>query len=113
MSKVDETTSCPLDLAHLVEQTFGNADLEAEVLRLFLKQAPDCLERLKAGPDAGTAHLLLGSARGIGATKVASAAAALEVSLLRGQTGDADLSELECNLEAATAFIVARLDAGG
>ena len=57
----------PIDLGHLSEQTFGNADLETEVLRLFLKQSRDCLDRLETAPDPGTAHRLVGSARGIGA----------------------------------------------
>lgn len=112
MNKDDEGAALPLDLEHLAEQTFGNADLEAEVLRLFLKQARQCLERLRTAPEAGTAHLLLGSARGIGATRVASAAAALEGSLLRGG-GDGDFAELEHAVEAATAFIEARLGARG
>ncbi len=111
MSK-DEPSS-PLDLRHLAEQTFGNVDLEAEVLRLFLKQSRDCLDRLQAMPDARTAHLLLGSARGIGATAVGSAAAALEASLLRGDDGGTELSSLKEAVVAANAFIEARLGVRG
>lgn len=113
MSHNDRDTGAPLDLGHLSEQTFGNADLEAEVLRLFVKQSRDCLERLQAAPDARTAHLLLGSARGIGAVAVASAAAALEASLLRGDGGAAELTLLKDVVAAANAFIEARLGLRG
>lgn len=113
MSNDEQTTGSPLDLRHLTEQTFGNADLEAEVLRLFLKQSRDCLSRLQASPDAATAHLLLGSARGIGATAVASAAAALEAVLLRGAQGRAELDQLRDAVAATNAFIEVRLGGGG
>lgn len=111
MNEDHEGASHPLDLKHLSEQTFGNAELEAEVLRLFLKQARDCISKLTTSPDAATAHLLLGSARGIGAIPVANAAAALEARLLRGGALKPDLSELDSALTAATAFIDARLGA--
>ena len=113
MGNDGQNTGSPLDLRHLAEQTFGNADLEAEVLRLFLKQSRDCLSRLQASPDAATAHLLLGSARGIGAIAVASAAAALEATLLRGAEGRAELAQLNGAVAAANAFIEARLGSGG
>ncbi len=109
MTKDDDGASHPLDLKHLAEQTFGSAELEAEVLRLFLKQARDCMSKLRTSPDAATAHLLLGSARGIGATTVANTAAALEARLLRGGAVNADLSELDRAVKAATAFIEAHL----
>ena len=83
------------------------------MLRLFLKQSRDCLSRLQADPGASIAHLLLGSARGIGATAVASAAAALEASLLRGADGGAELAELRGAVAAANAFIEARLGGRG
>lgn len=113
MSQNDRTIGAPVDLEHLAEQTFGNADLEAEVLRLFVKQSRDCLDRLQAAPDARTAHLLLGSARGIGAVAVASAAAALEAGLLHGNDGGAELALLKDAVAAANAFIEARLGARG
>lgn len=113
MSNDDGTIGPPVDLRHLAEQTFGNADLEVEVLRLFLTQSRDCLARLQAEPDARTAHLLLGSARGIGATMVAGAAAALEASLLHGADGRIELAELTETVTAANAFIEARLGGRG
>ncbi|MBS1168893.1 MAG: histidine kinase [Proteobacteria bacterium] len=113
MDNDGQNTGSPLDLRHLAEQTFDNADLEAEVLGLFLKQSRNCLDRLRAAPDAATAHLLLGSARGIGATAVASAAAALEATLLRGAGGRAELAGLRDAVVAANAFIEARLGGRG
>jgi len=113
MSDDEQAIGPPLDLEHLAEQTFGSADLEAEVLRLFLGQSRDCLDRLQAAPDARTAHLLLGSARGIGATAVAGAAAALEAALLGGAGGGAELARLKNAVAAANAFIEARLGGGG
>lgn len=113
MSDDGNTTGSPLDLGHLSEQTFGNADLEAEVLGLFVKQSRDCLNRLAATSDAGNAHLLLGSARGIGATLVAGAAAALEASLLRGADGASELARLRETVATANAFIEVRLGGRG
>lgn len=107
----DRTT--PIDLDHLSEQTFGNAELEAEVLRLFLKQSRDCLHRLETAPEAGTAHLLVGSARGIGAGAVAAAASALEAALLAGRTGAAERLRLGETLAVASAFIEAHLGGRG
>ena len=113
MNDDERTTGSPIDLRHLAEQTFGNADLEAEVLRLFLTQSRDCHDRLSAGADARVAHLLLGSARGIGAGAVAEAASALETALLRGADGSADLARLKEAVAAATAFIEMRLGGRG
>ncbi len=113
MNDDEPMSGSPIDLRHLAEQTFGNADLEAEVLRLFLKQSRDCLHRLSTAPDAGAAHLLLGSARGIGAREVAEAASALEAALLRGADGSSDLARLKEAVAAAVAFIEARLGGRG
>ncbi|WP_026782705.1 hypothetical protein [Pleomorphomonas koreensis] len=109
----DRTEGSPIDLDHLSEQTFGNAELEAEVLRLFLKQGRQCLDRLDASPDAGAAHLLVGSARGIGAGAVAAAASALEAALMAGRNGAAERRQLDEALAVAGAFIEARLGVGG
>lgn len=113
MNDDERMSGSPIDLRHLAEQTFGNGDLEAEVLRLFLKQSRDCLDRLSAAPDARLAHLLLGSARGIGARAVAEAAAALEAALLRGSDGGSELARLKDAVAAAAAFIELRLGGRG
>jgi HPt (histidine-containing phosphotransfer) domain-containing protein len=71
-----------IDLAHLARMTLGDSNLEAEVLGLFQRQAELLLARMTSAPPAATAafaHTLKGSARGIGAWRVAAAAQAVEV----------------------------------
>lgn len=67
-----------LDLVHLSCQTFGDAALERDVLRLFVDQARqtgDALLRARSDEERlRLCHLLKGSARGIGAMQVAQAA---------------------------------------
>ena len=70
-----------LDRDHLARMTFGDRSLEREVLQLFDRQSELLLERMRASEPAGIAtlaHTLKGSAVGIGATRVASAAAEVE-----------------------------------
>lgn len=74
-------SSAPIDLAHLERQTFGSRDLEREVLDLFVAQARDLIEGIAATAGAARAalvHRLKGSARGVGATRIADLADALE-----------------------------------
>ena len=71
----------PIDLDHLSRMTLGERSLEREVLALFDRQADILLERMNSAAPAGgatLAHTLKGSARGIGAWAVASAAEAVE-----------------------------------
>jgi HPt (histidine-containing phosphotransfer) domain-containing protein len=61
--------------------TLGERSLEREVLALFDRQAEMLLPRIRGGAPAlaaASAHTLKGSALGIGAFRVASAAAAVE-----------------------------------
>jgi HPt (histidine-containing phosphotransfer) domain-containing protein len=70
-----------IDLAHLARMTLGDKSLEAEVLALFERQTGILLARMQQfpSPAAGAfAHTLKGSARGIGAWRVAEAADAVE-----------------------------------
>ncbi len=72
----------PIDRAHLSRMTLGEKELEREVLGLFDRQAELLLARMrKAEPAvvAAAAHTLKGSARGIGAWRVANTAEALEL----------------------------------
>jgi HPt (histidine-containing phosphotransfer) domain-containing protein len=95
----------PVDLAHLARQTAGNDALGREVLRLFLDGTPADFARLKAATGrerSEVAHLILGSARAIGADAVSKAAAAVEA-------GDRNLSNLENALAEARRFIAAYL----
>jgi uncharacterized protein YceH (UPF0502 family) len=70
-----------LDVVHLARMTLGERTVEREVLELFDRQAAMLLQRMVAEPPkvvAAFAHTLCGSARGIGAWKVAEAAEAVE-----------------------------------
>ncbi len=72
----------PIDLVHLARQTLGDRDLEREVLGLFVAQARSVLDMLGAARDqrqrGDLAHTLKGSARSIGAWRVAAKAEACE-----------------------------------
>ena len=70
-----------IDFTHLGRMTLGEKSLEAEVLALFDRQADMLLARMEqAAPAAAAAfaHTIKGSARGIGAWRVAEAAEAVE-----------------------------------
>ena len=68
----------PIDHTHLARYTLGNRPLELEVLHLFADQAPLTLEELRSARCAKSwhvaAHTLKGSARAVGAWRVARAA---------------------------------------
>jgi HPt (histidine-containing phosphotransfer) domain-containing protein len=81
-----------IDLAHLSRMTLGDASLEREVLQLFDRQAAMLLRRMGAAPPAliaASAHTIKGSARGIGAWRVAAAAETVE--LAAGSAGAAEV----------------------
>jgi HPt (histidine-containing phosphotransfer) domain-containing protein len=70
-----------IDLDHLARMTLGERKLEQEVLNLFDLQAGMLLARMTSEAPkvvAALAHTLSGSARGVGAWKVAAAAEAVE-----------------------------------
>jgi HPt (histidine-containing phosphotransfer) domain-containing protein len=93
-----------IDLAHLARMTMGEGSLEREVLTLFERQAGILLARMRAAPPpamAAFAHTLKGSARGIGAWRVAEAAGALE--LLAASSDDRAAVEALGHLAAAVA----------
>jgi len=70
-----------IDASHLERMTLGDRRLEREVLELFVRQTAMMLNRI-AGAEppmaAAAAHTLKGSARGIGAWRMARAAEWLE-----------------------------------
>lgn len=72
----------PIDLVHLARQTLGDRALEREVLDLFVIQTRSVLDQLqKTGDQRGRmelAHTLKGSARSVGAWRVAAAAEVCE-----------------------------------
>ena len=91
----------PIDLFHLARQTGGETALEHAVLRLFAANSVTDLGRLKAASgQAGreAAHLIVGSARAIGAGEVARLAADVE-------KGEGDVAALEAALVEARQFI--------
>jgi hypothetical protein len=73
-----------LDLGYLATQTFGDENLERQLLTLFRVQAGQIVANLQDPAfaalhvQADFAHLLKGSALAIGATRVAAMAAAYE-----------------------------------
>jgi HPt (histidine-containing phosphotransfer) domain-containing protein len=71
----------PIDRTHLFKMTLGDHSLEGEVLRLFERQTSMLLGRMAGAEPAqvkALAHTLNGSARGIGAWRVANAAQSVE-----------------------------------
>lgn len=64
-----------IDRAYLSRFTLGNADLEREVLELFVAQLPVYLEQLRSAHDAkswrNAAHSIKGSAAAVGARRLA------------------------------------------
>ena len=104
----------PIDNAHLERMTLGDIALEREVLAMFSAQAVGLVARLAALPSNGRssegpalAHMLKGSARGIGAFRVADAAEALEAAIRNG----GDPSEAMAGLKDTTAEARAAIDA--
>jgi hypothetical protein len=96
----------PIDLGHLARMSLGKRHLECEVLELFDRQAEMILGCVQeAGPVrvASIARMLAGSARGIGAWRVAEAAEALERAAVENRRLALALTSLE------TAVVEARL----
>lgn len=107
-----------IDEDHLARMTLGDRVLEREVLQIFARQTVMILQRIacsEAALAAAAAHTLKGSARGIGAWRVARAAERVEEAAGAGGGAvamQAAIAELEAaSLEARTA-IGARLGDG-
>jgi HPt (histidine-containing phosphotransfer) domain-containing protein len=78
---VSERKSTVIDETHLQRMTLGDRRLEREVLELFVRQTTIMLGRIVGAQPAmaaAAAHTLKGSARGIGAWRVARAAELVE-----------------------------------
>jgi HPt (histidine-containing phosphotransfer) domain-containing protein len=95
----------PIDLDHLRRYTLGDAHLEQEILGLFIDQAPVTLDALKrASTSKGwvmAAHTLKGSARAVGAWRLAKLAE--EAEQLGGPTDRTACDEVLRNLDEAAA----------
>jgi len=104
-----------LDRNHLARMTFGDRSLEREVLQLFDRQSELLLERIRTSEPAAIAtlaHTLKGSAVGIGAKRVASAAAEVEATA-QAKPGEMSraIDELAQAVEEARAEISALIRA--
>ena len=105
-----------LDENHLGRMTLGDHRLEHEVLEIFARQNSLILKRIvgaEPGPVAAAAHTLKGSARGVGALRVARAAERLEQAATQADEDamKAALVELEAASFEVCAAIAVRLDA--
>jgi HPt (histidine-containing phosphotransfer) domain-containing protein len=109
----------PIDSAHLDRMTLGDAGLEREVLAMFSGQAVGLIDRLAAAAKSSEtksqgaksqevlalAHTLKGSARAIGAFRVADAAEGLEAAIRHGDDPAQALARLQDAVaEARTAI---------
>jgi HPt (histidine-containing phosphotransfer) domain-containing protein len=97
----------PIDSAHLDRMTLGDASLEREVLAMFSGQAVGLIARLATLPSnvMALAHTMKGSARAIGAFRVADAAEALEAAIRDGDDPAQALAGLkDAVAEARTAI---------
>jgi HPt (histidine-containing phosphotransfer) domain-containing protein len=110
-----EEEQVTIDEVHLQRMTLGDRSLEREVLEIFARQTTLTLERIVGAAPAraaAAAHTLRGSARGIGAWRVAQAAERLEQAAAgEGDEGTirAAIAELEAASFEARAAIELRL----
>jgi HPt (histidine-containing phosphotransfer) domain-containing protein len=102
-----------LDEAHLEQMTLGDRGLEREVLQIFVRQSAIVMGRITGAEPAlvaAAAHTLTGSARGIGAWRVAQAAERLERASSTGKDAlNEAIAELKAASGEASAAIGARL----
>jgi HPt (histidine-containing phosphotransfer) domain-containing protein len=102
-----------IDEDHLGRMTLGDRSLEREVLEIFARQTTLTLKRI-AGAEparaAAAAHTLKGSARGIGAWRVARAAERLEQAA-DGEGDDQAMNAAIAELEAASLEVRAAIGA--
>ena len=113
---VAEAPDTAIDRSHLARMTFGDRDLEREVLSLFDRQAAMLIERMRGSEPAAIAtlaHTLKGSAAGIGAARVARSADAAEIAASRsaGECGLA-IGRLALAVDEARALIAELLREG-
>ncbi len=113
----------PIDLVHLTRQTFGDKRLETELLQLFMRQArqiqagldSDCGDdAVSCLPAADLLHTLIGSARVVGAHRVAALAQGCEATLRRSgeeAPSEGERSALRAAVEDACEYITDLVDA--
>ena len=111
----ERVAKLPVDLVHLARYTFGNRELEREVLELFRTQSNLYLRRLKdaVGDKAwrDAAHIIKGSATGIGAWGVAKSAVLAEALKAKASASARDrvVHSLEAEINETNGFIQALL----
>jgi len=110
-SSPSRSTDHAVDLDHLKRVTSGEAGLEHEVLQLFLRQTSRLVAALEISAEqtAELAHTLCGSARAIGAFRLAERAAALEQAARQGRDGAAELVRLRAAVAEARGAVEALL----
>ena len=113
----------PVDLVHLTRQCFGDKRLETELLRLFMRQARQIQGGLDAAvgddsvaslPPRDLLHTLVGSARVVGAHRVAALAETYETALRgrgAGTLTPEDRADMRAAVEEACGYIGGLLDA--
>jgi HPt (histidine-containing phosphotransfer) domain-containing protein len=97
-----------IDRTHLFKMTLGDHSLEREVLSLFERQAGMLLGRMVATEPVrlkALAHTLNGSARGIGAWRVARTALAVENAVSEHAAIEPALQALRAATDEAVAAI--------
>jgi HPt (histidine-containing phosphotransfer) domain-containing protein len=109
-----------LDEEHLGRMTLGDRRLEREVLEIFVRHTATMLNLIldriaerDPAAVAAAAHTMVGSARGVGAWRVAEAAERLERAVDAGgelQLGDAIAALRAASLEVNTAIGVRLAD---
>jgi hypothetical protein len=97
--------SNPIDLVHLAHQTMGDRMLELEVLKIFARQARQCMMDLSTADRDGiiaVAHRLKGAAQAVGAFPVSKVAEEIE----SGDYGAAQLARAGAAVIEAENFIL-------
>ncbi len=109
LSEVDNQV---LDLKHLAQYTNGDKALEHELLGLFKQQASLQFEKVASAFDTDdwkmATHTLKGSARGIGAIRIAQLAADLEDIGFEGD--EAEKQTVISGLQAEIAICLEQID---
>lgn len=99
-----ETPPEVFDRAHLAHYTMNAADLEREIIGLFLLQIPSTLEMIEAAETAAewklATHTLKGAAASVGAKRIHFLAAGLET-----MSADADVNVKTMRLRVLKAAV--------
>jgi HPt (histidine-containing phosphotransfer) domain-containing protein len=102
-----------IDFEHLRRYTFGDIALEKEVLGLFLSQLPVTISALQESASEAdrrrAAHTLKGSARAVGAWRIAKLAEQAEQLLVRGTA--AALAQAVADIDGAARDAAASISA--